>query len=151
MFGEPTLTFSGNLTAHPKPGATPTGDPFAKLRVASTSRTFDRVEGKWRDGRTVFLDVTCWRRLAENVLVTLERGDAVLITGRLRQRSYDDAQGVRHTVVDLEADAVGPDLNRSPARLVRSSHAQAADDRESVAQEPPATDTTAEIPTELAA
>jgi single-strand DNA-binding protein len=125
MFGETTLTISGNLTAHPKPGVTPTGDPFAKLRVASTSRMFDRGEEKWRDGKTIFLDVTCWRRLADNVVATLERGDSVLVTGRLRQRSYDDAQGVRHTVMDMDADVVGPDLSRCAARLVRSSEASA--------------------------
>jgi single-strand DNA-binding protein len=149
MYGDTTLTISGNLTASPKPGVTASGDPFAKLRVASTSRTFDRVEGKFRDGKTIFLDVTCWRRLAENVLATLERGDSVLITGRVRQRSYDDAQGVRHSITDLEADAVGPDLTRCAARLVRTSAAPVVEDREPDAQEALARE--AEIAPQLAA
>jgi single-strand DNA-binding protein len=136
MSGETNLTISGNLTTNPKSGTSRTGDSWAKLRVASTSRVFDRAEGRWRDGDTVFLDVTCWRRLADNVVAMLERGDAVLITGRLRQRSYDDAQGARHTVMAIEADAVGPDLSRGAARLIRLSNAPAADDREPV-EEPP--------------
>jgi single-strand DNA-binding protein len=149
MSGETKLTISGNLTANPIAGASRSGDPFAKFRVASTSRTFDRTEGRWRDGESVFLDVTCWRRLAENVLATLERGDSVVVTGRLRQRSYEDAQGARHTVVGLDADSVGPDLSRWPARLVRTSSAPAADDREPATEEPPAYE--AELTTEIAA
>jgi single-strand DNA-binding protein len=128
--GETKLTISGNLTADPAAFASRTGDPFAKFRVASTSRVFDRTEGRYRDGEKVFLDVTCWRRLAENVLATLQKGDAVLVTGRLRQRSYEDQQGVRHTVVEISADAVAADLARCPARLVRSSTAPATDDRQ---------------------
>jgi single-strand DNA-binding protein len=136
--GETKLTISGNLTANPTSGASRTGDPFAKFCVASTSRVFDRTEGRYRDGDTIFLDVTCWRRLAENVLSTLERGDAVVVTGRLRQRSYEDPQGARRTVVDLDADAVAADLGRCPARLVRSSKTPAADDRGPVAEQEPA-------------
>jgi single-strand DNA-binding protein len=149
MSGETTLTVSGNLTANPKPGVTPTGAAFAKLRVASTARFFDRGEGAWRDGKTIFLDVTCWRRLGENVLATLERGDSVMITGRLRQRSYDDAQGTRHSVTDLEADSVGPDLSRYAAQLVRTSTTPAAGDREPVVGELPGS--TTEIAAGLAA
>jgi single-strand DNA-binding protein len=136
MSGETNLTISGNLTANPKSGKSRAGDSWAKLRIASSSRVFDRAESRWRDGETVFLDVTCWRRLADNVIATLERGDAVLVTGRLRQRSYDDAQGARRTVTAIEADAVGPDLSRGAARLLRLSAAPAADSRERE-EEPP--------------
>ncbi|MCW2546976.1 MAG: single-stranded DNA-binding protein, partial [Mycobacterium sp.] len=93
MSGDTTLTFSGNLTASPKTGVGRNGSAWANLRVASTSRVFDRAESQWRDGDTMFLDVVCWRRLAENVAATLERGDRVIVAGRLRQRSYEDAQG----------------------------------------------------------
>lgn len=124
MAGDTYLTVSGNLTAAPKSGMSRSGSPWARLRVASTSRVFDRSESQWRDGDTVFLDVTCWRRLAENVVVTLERGDRVVVSGRLRQRSYEDQQGARHTVMELEAESVGPDLVRSPARLLRTAAEQ---------------------------
>ncbi len=113
------LTLSGRLTASPRLSETPSGARYTKLRVASTSRVFDRAESQWRDGDTLFLDVTCWRRLAENAAATLERGDRVLIVGRLKQRSYEDGQGVRHTVFDVEAEAVGADLGRFPATLQR--------------------------------
>jgi single-strand DNA-binding protein len=144
MSGETKLTISGNLTADPKPGVSRTGDSWASLRVASSSRIFDRAEEKYRDGETVFLDVTCWRRLADNVVASLERGDSVVVTGRLRQRSYEDSQGVKHTVVEIIADAVAADLSRCPARLQRTSSA-ARDAREPAAEQPP------EIARELAA
>jgi single-strand DNA-binding protein len=119
MAGDTYLTVSGNLTSAPKAGESRSGARWARLRVASTARVFDRTESSWRDGDTVFLDVVCWRRLAENVIATLQRGDRVLASGRLRQRSYQDAQGTKHIQVELEADSVGPDLARNPARLLR--------------------------------
>lgn len=119
MAGETSLTLSGNLTSVPKSGVSRTGVPWTRMRVASSSRVFDRGTTEWRDGETIFLEVSCWRRLAENAAATLERGDRVLIVGRLRQRSYEDQQGVRHTVMEMDADAIGPDLGRVAARLLR--------------------------------
>ncbi len=120
MAGETYLTISGNLTAPPKSGMSRHGTAWTRLRIASSARTYDRQSAEWRDGETLFLDVSCWRKLAENAAQTLERGDRVLVAGRLRQRSYEDQQGVRHTVTELEADAIGPDLGRAPAQLMRS-------------------------------
>ena len=119
MKSDTYVTLSGNLTAAPKTGHSRTGDTWARIRVASTSRIFDRVKNEWRDGETRFLDVTCWRRLAENVVATLDRGDLVLVYGRLHQRSFEDQQGVKRTNWEMEADAVGPDLSRSPAQVLR--------------------------------
>ncbi len=127
MAGEIYLTLSGNLTAPPKSGVSRSGVPWTRMRVASSTRVFDRATTEWRDGETVFLDVSCWRRLAENAATTLERGDRVLILGRLRQRSYEDQQGVRHTVSEMEADAIGPDLGRAAARLLRPARPDHAD------------------------
>jgi len=126
MAGDTYLTLSGNLTSAPKSGESKSGARWTRLRVASTARVFDRAESSWRDGDTVFLDVVCWRRLADNVMATLQRGDRVLASGRLRQRSYQDAQGVKHTQMELEADSVGPDLARNPARLLRPPARDAA-------------------------
>jgi single-strand DNA-binding protein len=121
MAGETYVTISGNLTAPPKSGMSRGGIPWTRMRIASSARVFDRQASEWRDGETLFLDVSCWRRLAENAATTLERGDRVLVLGRLRQRSYEDQQGVRHTVTEMDADAIGPDLGRAPAKLLRAS------------------------------
>ncbi len=119
MAGETYLTLSGNLTSVPKTGVSRTGVPWTRMRVASSSRVFDRGTTEWRDGETIFLEVSCWRRLAENAATTLDRGDRVIITGRLRQRSYEDQQGVKHTIMEMDADAIGADLSRVAARLLR--------------------------------
>ncbi len=119
MTGDTYLTLSGNLTSAPKSGATRAGDTWARIRVASTSRMFDRSDNQWRDGATVFMDVICWRRLADNVVLSLEKGDRVVVVGKLRQGSYDDQQGVRHTSYEVEADSVGPDLSKSAANVIR--------------------------------
>jgi single-strand DNA-binding protein len=140
MAGETYLTLSGNLTAGPKSGVSRTGVPWTRIRVASSSRIFDRGTTEWRDGETIFLDVSCWRRLAENAAATLERGDRVLIIGRLRQRSYEDQQGVRHSVAEMDADAIGADLGRVAARLLRPASTDQADpvSAEEDAEEKPA-------------
>ena len=127
MAGETYLTLSGNLTAPPKSGVSGAGVSWTRMRVASSTRVFDRATTEWRDGETLFLDVSCWRRLAENAAATLERGDRVLISGRLRQRSYEDQQGVRHTVTEMDADAIGPDLARAAARLLRTARPDRAE------------------------
>ncbi len=137
MAVESYLTVSGNLTANPKSDLGPSGTLWAKIRVASTTRVFDRAQSQWRDGETVFIDVMCWRRLAENVVATLQRGDRVLVAGRLHQRSYEDAQGVRHTVTEIDAESVGPDLSRCAARLVRPSSSRPTVAVEEGAEEPP--------------
>lgn len=127
MAGETYVTLSGNLTSVPKSGVSRSGIPWTRIRVASSSRVFDRGTTEWRDGETIFLDVSCWRQLAENAATTLERGDRVLIVGRLRQRSYEDQQGVRHTVMEMDADAIGPDLGRVAARLLRTARPDQSD------------------------
>lgn len=119
MSGETHLTMSGNLTGVPKTGASRNGDTWARIRVASTSRIFDRTDNAWRDGSTVFMDVVCWKRLAENVVETLQKGDPVVVAGRLRQGSYDDQQGVRHTTFEVDAESVGPDLTKVAAKVTR--------------------------------
>ena len=119
MSGDTYLTMSGNLTFTPKTGATRAGDTWARMRVASTPRHFDRAENLWKDGTTVFMDVVCWKKLAENVVQTLEKGDRVVIAGRLRQGSYEDSQGTRHTTYEVEAESVGPDLTKVAAKVMR--------------------------------
>ena len=128
------MTIAGNLTASPKSGVGSNGASWARVRVASTPRRYDREEAAWRDGDTVFLDVMSYRRLADNVAESLQKGDRVLVSGRVRQRSYTDEQGVKRSVTELEADAIGPDLGRHPAQLIRPPAAEHAS--EGAADEP---------------
>src|SRR3712207_6878953 len=97
MAGETTITVVGNLTDDPELRFTPSGAAVAKFRIASTPRTLDRASGEWKDGEPLFLACNVWRQAAENVAESLQRGARVIVTGRLRQRSYETRRSEEHT------------------------------------------------------
>jgi len=117
MAGETTITVIGNLTADPELRFTPSGAAVASFTVASTPRTFDRNTGEWKDGDALFLRCNIWRQAAENVAESLTRGSRVLVSGRLRQRSFETREGEKRTVVELEVDEVGPSLRYATAKI----------------------------------
>jgi single stranded DNA-binding protein len=98
MAGETTITVIGNLTDDPELRFTPSGAAVAKFRIASTPRTLDRTSGEWKDGEPLFLACSVWRQVAENVAESLQRGARVIVSGRLRQRSYETREGEKRTV-----------------------------------------------------
>ena len=105
------------------------GSVVANFRIVGTERRHDRASGGWVDGDKLFLDVTCWRRLAENTFASLVKGDFVVVTGRLYTREFEH-EGRRRSVVTLEAQSVGPDLARCTAVVTRIDRrrAEAADE-----------------------
>jgi single-strand DNA-binding protein len=121
MAGETVITVVGNLTADPELRFTPSGAAVANFTVASTPRTFDRQSGEWRDGDALFLRCNVWRQAAENVAESLTRGMRVMVSGRLRQRSFETREGEKRTVVELEVDEVGPSLRYATAKVNKVS------------------------------
>ncbi|TDC74597.1 single-stranded DNA-binding protein, partial [Streptomyces hainanensis] len=121
MAGETVITVVGNLVDDPELRFTPSGAAVAKFRVASTPRIFDRQTNEWRDGDALFLTCSVWRQAAENVAESLTKGMRVIVQGRLKQRTYEDREGVKRTVIDLEVDEVGPSLFRATAKVTRSA------------------------------
>lgn len=121
MAGETTITVVGNLTDDPELRFTPSGAAVAKFRVASTPRTLDRTSGEWKDGDPLFLQCNVWRQAAENVAESLHRGSRVIVTGRLRQRSYETREGEKRTVIELEVDEIGPSLRYATAKVQKMS------------------------------
>lgn len=124
MAGETVITVVGNLTADPELRFTPSGAAVANFTVASTPRTFDRQAGEWKDGEAMFLRCNIWRQAAENVAETLTRGMRVIVQGRLRQRSFDTKEGEKRTVIELEADEIGPALRYATAKVNKVSRGQ---------------------------
>ena len=118
---ETSLTMAGNLVADPELRYTPTGVAVVNFRIASTERF--KGEGGWQDGDTLFMTVTAWRGLAENVAESAAKGVRVIVTGRLKQRSYDTRDGGRATVYELDATDVGISLQRTTAKPVRAERA----------------------------
>lgn len=117
MAGETIITVIGNLTADPELRFTASGTAVANFTVASTPRTFDRQSGEWKDGEALFLRCNIWRQAAENATESLTRGMRVIVSGRLRQRSFDTREGEKRTVVEMEVDEVGPSLRYATAKV----------------------------------
>jgi single-strand DNA-binding protein len=121
MAGETVITIIGNLTNDPELRFTPSGAAVANFTVASTPRTFDRQSNEWKDGETLFMRCSVWRDAAENVAESLQRGTRVLVSGRLRSRSYETKEGEKRTVVEMEVDEVGPSLRYATTKVNKTS------------------------------
>jgi single-strand DNA-binding protein len=119
--GDTTITIIGNLVGDPELRYTPTGQAVATFRVASTPRFMDRQTNEWKDGDSLFLSCNVWRQAAENVAESLQRGMRVIVSGRLRQRSYETKEGEKRTVYEIEVDEVGPSLRNASAKVTRST------------------------------
>ncbi|MGI9007401.1 MAG: single-stranded DNA-binding protein [Streptosporangiaceae bacterium] len=119
--GDTQITIIGNLVDDPQLRYTPTGQAVANFRVASTPRFMDRQTNEWKDGDSLFLTCNVWRQAAENVAESLQRGMRVIVSGRLRQRSYETKEGEKRTVYEVEVDEVGPSLRNASAKVVRAS------------------------------
>lgn len=115
---ETELTVVGTLITGVERRHVADGAAVANFRVASNARRFDAASGGWTDGDTLYLSVTCWRQVADNAHSSLSLGDPVIVRGRLRTRSYD-RDGRRHSVTELHATAIGPDLARATAEVRR--------------------------------
>jgi single-strand DNA-binding protein len=116
MAGETVITVIGNLTSDPELRFTPSGAAVANFTVASTPRTFDR--------QSQFLRCNVWRQAAENVAESLTRGSRVIVSGRLKQRSFDTKEGEKRTVIELEVDEIGPSLRYATAKVTKASRGE---------------------------
>jgi single-strand DNA-binding protein len=119
--GDTTITVVGNLTADPELRFTPSGAAVANFTVASTPRIYDRQSGEWKDGEALFLRCNIWREAAENVAESLTRGARVVVTGRLKQRSFETREGEKRTVMEVEVDEIGPSLRYATAKVNKAS------------------------------
>jgi len=120
MAGETVVTLVGNLVDDPELRFTPSGAAVANFRIASTPRTYDRQSGEWKDGESLFLSCSVWRQAAENVAESLQRGMRVIVQGRLKSRSYDDREGNKRTVFEVDVDEVGPSLRSATAKVTKA-------------------------------
>jgi single-strand DNA-binding protein len=121
MAGDTPITVVGNLTADPELRFTPSGAAVANFTVASTPRTFDRQTNEWKDGEALFLNCSVWRQAAENAAESLQRGMRVVVTGRLKARSYETREGEKRTVFEIDVDEIGPSLRYATAKVTKVS------------------------------
>src|SRR3954466_11760749 len=117
--GDTTITVVGNLTDDPELRFTPSGAAVANFTVASTPRFLDKQTNEWKDGDALFMRCNVWRQAAENVAESLQRGMRAIVTGRLRQRSYETKEGEKRTVYEVEVDEIGPSMRYATAKVVK--------------------------------
>ena len=120
MSGEPLIVVIGNLVADPEPRVSQAGKSWVTFRVANTPKVRDRQSGDWADGGTLWLGCRAYGELADNIAASLSKGMRVIVQGRLTQRDYTDSQGVQRTSLDLEVEAIGPELRWATAQVTRS-------------------------------
>src|SRR6201991_3826476 len=125
--GDTQITIAGNLVDDPELRYTPPGQSVPKLRATSPPRFLDNQSGEWKDGDSLFLTCNVWRQAAENVAESLQRGMRVIVSGRLRQRSYETKEGEKRTVYEVEVDDVGPSLRNASAKVNRVARSGAGD------------------------
>jgi len=130
------VTLVGFVAQDPIQRPTKNGVLVTDLRVGATPRVQDRVTNEWRDGDTSYYNVSCWRRLGDNVRASLRKGDPVMIKGKFRTRTFTDKAGVSRTVIDIMADTVGHDLNRGVANYLRQQRRPAAAEDDQAAGAP---------------
>lgn len=117
--GDTNITIVGNLTADPELRFTASGAAVASFTVASTARFLDKTTNEWKDGDPLFMRCQVWRQYAENVAESLVKGSRVIVTGKLKQRSYETREGEKRTVIELDVDDVGPALRNATAKVTR--------------------------------
>lgn len=115
------LTVVGNLATDPTARETGEGVSVTNFRLASSERRFDRESQQWVDGDSLFIAVSCWRRLAERVQETLRKGDPVVVTGKVTTRNFEQ-DGNTRVMTEMTAYAVGPNLARCAVELRRTPH-----------------------------
>lgn len=144
---EANLALIGRVVTHPTRRALPNGESVVSFRLASTSRRFDQPTGDWVDSGTLYLTVNCWRRLVEGAEQSLQRGDPVIVYGQLRTNEYTTRDGVERSDLEMRALALGPDLARCTAPVLRK-HFGRSDRPDPVPQAEPDTDTAGEPATQ---
>ncbi len=115
------ITVVGNLADDPELRFTPNGVAVANVRVAVNQRFFNKDTNAWDERLDGFFTCNVWREYAENVAESLHRGDRVLVTGRLRSRSYEDKEGQTRWVTEIEADEICPSLKWANAKINKNS------------------------------
>ena len=103
-----TVTIAGNLTRDPELRFLDGGAATAGFGIAVSRRWFDKTKNDWTEV-TSFFDVVAWRTLADNVAETLKKGDRVVVTGRLEQRSWEK-DGEKRSKVEIVADEIASSL-----------------------------------------
>lgn len=122
MAGETPITIIGNIVAEPELRFTPAGAAVCNFRVASTPRRYNSQTNQWEDGEAMFLTCNAWKQLGENTAESLAKGMRVIVTGKLKQRSFQTREGENRSVFEIDVEEVGPSLRYATTQVNRNPH-----------------------------
>ena len=114
-----TVTLVGNATADPSLKFIPSGAANTTFGLAVNRKWQNRQTQEWEEA-TSFIDIVCWRELAENVAESIERGARVVVTGRMEQRSWEQDDGSKRSKIEVIADEVAPSLRWASAQVTKN-------------------------------
>jgi single-strand DNA-binding protein len=120
-----SVTVAGNLTKDPELRFLPSGQATGSFSLAVTRSWQNHASREWEE-ETSYFDVVCWGDLAQNVAASASRGSRCVVTGRLGQRSWDNAEGQKRSKVEITADDVAPSLRFATGRMTKTTGAAAA-------------------------
>ncbi|MDM2402053.1 single-stranded DNA-binding protein [Mycobacteroides abscessus] len=115
-----TVTISGNIAADIEPSFTRNGSTVVNFTVADTPRIKDDKTGEWRDGETLWQRVAAFGALAENIAQSFKKGDRVIVSGRLVQKTYLNKENEKRTYAEVRAEDVGPSLKRATVVITKN-------------------------------
>lgn len=142
-----TITIDGNLVEDPELRFTSAGLAVCSFRIAHTPRKFDKATNDWTDGPTVWLKCSLWRQYAENVAESLQKGQKIIVTGRLSDDSYEAKDGTKRTQFKIDVDDVGPVLRNATVAVSKTEREGGfITGRTPVADDPWATSASSEVP-----
>lgn len=123
----PRITVEGRLAADPELRFSPSGTAMARMRVIAADRRMNKETGEWEDGDVLWIDVTAFKKLAENLVESVQKGDLLVITGRIRTEEWDDRDsGQKRSKIAMLADTVAASLAFRVLPHAGATHAQRA-------------------------
>lgn len=114
-----TITLTGLVATQPRHIVTSEGLAITSFRLASNQRRFDRGQNAWVDGDTNWYTITAFRQLGVHAASSIEKGQRVIVTGRVRIRDWESGEK-NGTSIEIDAEALGHDLSWGRATFTRS-------------------------------
>jgi single-strand DNA-binding protein len=116
----PSITGEFRAVDDPELRFTPSGQAVANLRIVANSRKKNKDTGEWEDDKVVWLNLTAWGQMAENVAESVTKGTLITVKGRLETRAYETREGEKRQSFDVTADEVGVSLARDAAKVLKA-------------------------------
>lgn len=135
----PMVTVEGRVAGEPELRFAPSGMAVGKLRLVASSRKKNDA-GEWVDDKTLWIDATMFRQLAENVVESVVKGDLVTVVGKLQTDEWEDKDtGAKRSKITMIAESVAVSLQFRTVKHSEGRSSRPASGGASVTDDPWAT------------